>query len=70
MEMMISLKEMGKSEKGSYFLIEELDLRHINSYLYINGVFIVYIENSYLIDRKGWSFLDLDICVYIILLSG
>lgn len=56
MEMMISSKEMGKSEKGSYFLIEELDLRHINSYLYINGVFIVYIENSYLIYRKAGLF--------------
>lgn len=38
---------MGNPEKDMDFLNEKLEFRHVNCYLYVNGIFIVYIENSY-----------------------
>lgn len=45
--MMILLKEWGNPEKDMDFLNEEFEFRHVNCYLYVNGIFIVYIESSY-----------------------
>lgn len=63
---MISLKEMGEPRERQ--LLSDRGIR-VYTYKHVNGVFIVYIENSRLMYRKGRSFLDLDICVYIIPLS-
>lgn len=45
--MMIPLKKFGNPEKGMDFLNKELEFRHVNCYLYVNGIFIIFIENSY-----------------------
>lgn len=40
-------KNGGNPEKGTEFERKRNYFRYINCYLFVNGIFVVYIENSY-----------------------